>query len=78
MPPGVRALLDSNGIDYAEIDVADDAAPLDWVRETARSVELPVVELDGRFAAGPSILALARTFDLKRPSRGPTSPEACC
>jgi len=29
LAPGIRALLDSNGIDYAEIDVSDDASMLD-------------------------------------------------
>jgi hypothetical protein len=30
---GIRALLDSNGIDYAEIDVSDDTPMLDWIRQ---------------------------------------------
>ena len=75
---GIRALLDSNGIGYAEIDVTDDGSMLDSIREKARSLELPVVELDGKFAAGPNILLLARTLDLTLPPREPASPGACC
>jgi len=75
---GIRALLDSNGIDYAEIDVSDDASMLDWIREKARSLELPVVEMGGKFAAGPSVLVLARALDLTLPPREPVSPGACC
>lgn len=78
LPPGITALLDGNGIDYAEIDVSDDASMLDWIREKARSLELPVVELEGRFAAGASVLLLARALDLTLPPREPVFPGACC
>lgn len=78
LPHGIRALLDYNGIDYAEIDVSDDTSMLDWIREKARSLELPVVELGGKFAAGPNALLLAQALDLRLPSREPASPGACC
>lgn len=78
LPPGIRALLDSNGINYTEIDVTNDTSMLDWIREKARSLELPVVELEGKFAAGPSVLLLARALDLRLPPREPASPGACC
>jgi glutaredoxin len=78
LSPAVRALLESNGLAYAEIDVSEDASMLNRIREKARSLELPVVELDGKFAAGSSVLVLARTLDLKLPPREPTSPGACC
>lgn len=78
LSPGIRALLDSNGVAYTEINVADDGATLDWIREKARSLELPVVELDGTFAAGPSVLVVARALGLKLPPREPISRGACC
>lgn len=78
LPLGIRALLDSNGINYTEIDVSDDTSMLDWIREKARSLELPVVELEGKFAAGPSVLLLARALDLRLPPQEPVSPGACC
>lgn len=77
-PSAIKSLLESNRIDYVEIDISDDLSMCDWIREKARSIELPVVEFDGRFAAGPSIPNLARALGLKLPPRDPVAPGACC
>ena len=78
LSPGIRTLLRVNGIEYGEIDVTDDAPRLDWIREKAGSLELPVVELAGKFVAGSNLLRVARVLDLKLPPWECTAPSACC
>lgn len=78
LSPETRALLESNGIDYAEIDVTDAASMHDSIREKALSMELPVVELGGKFAAGQNIGLPAQFLGLRLPPQEPVFRGACC
>lgn len=75
---GVRALFEGNDIECVEIDITNNASMLDRAREQARSLELPVVELDGMFVAVRSILELSRTLGLTLPRRIPAPCGTCC
>lgn len=55
----IDALLGSNVIDHAEIEVTDNTPMLDWIRERARILQLRVVEMNGRFVGSSSILRAA-------------------
>lgn len=78
LSPGVRTLFHINGIECREIDVTDDPVKLDGLGDAERRLGLPLVELEGRFAAGSNIQQIARALGLKLHSGQPVDPKACC
>lgn len=76
--PGIRNLLDVNSIRYSSIDVSGDTAARRLVLEKAHTADLPVIELDGMFAGGKSIVHLARALGLRLTRFGAEPCAACC
>jgi hypothetical protein len=62
---------------YVEIDISDDADAQRHVSQRAGISDWPVIELDGKFAAGSNIVALFRTLALELSAR-PGPPTGCC
>lgn len=77
-PQGIKTLLAINGIQCVEIDVSDDRPMRELIRGRTGQGTLPVVELEGVFAAGTNILALAKTLGLSLLVSAPEPPGACC
>jgi hypothetical protein len=78
LPPAVRTLLRINDVECRVLDITDDPSTLDWIREKSRSLELPVVELEGRFTVCSNIQHVARTLKLQLSSTARALPNACC
>jgi hypothetical protein len=77
LTPGIRTLLATNQIPYLEIDISDDADAQRLGAQQAGISDWPVIELDGKFAAGGNIVALSRTLALELSAR-PGPPTGCC
>lgn len=77
LTPGIRVLMANNQIPYVEIDISDDADAQRQVSQRAGISDWPVIELDGKFAAGCNIVALSRTLALEL-SAMPGPPAGCC
>jgi glutaredoxin len=78
VPQGVKTLLAINGIECVEVDVSDDEPMRELICGKTGQGTLPVVELDGVFAAETNILVLAKTLGLRLMVSTREPPAACC